>query len=173
MHAQDSCACTTLLCMHNTLVHALEGPGPKAPEDRAHILLLNTFIFEYLYLLFIYIYIYCLLYRLLLYYYIIILLYYYPVRCAQSRHRAFLLASFFKNFCILRSFLQWNSLDFGRQKSSFSVILGARGPPFRGPGPHFDDFWVCCDFGSVPRRKSHPILKPKPDHSPTFGSAGF
>ena len=25
-----SCACTTLLCMHNTLVHALEGPGPKA-----------------------------------------------------------------------------------------------------------------------------------------------
>ena len=24
------CACTTLLCMHNTLVHALEGPGPKA-----------------------------------------------------------------------------------------------------------------------------------------------
>ena len=30
MHAQDSCACTTLLCMHNTLVHALEGPGPKA-----------------------------------------------------------------------------------------------------------------------------------------------
>ena len=30
VHAQDSCACTTLLCMHNTLVHALEGPGPKA-----------------------------------------------------------------------------------------------------------------------------------------------
>ena len=24
VHAQDSCACTTLLCMHNTLVHALE-----------------------------------------------------------------------------------------------------------------------------------------------------
>ncbi len=30
VHAQDSCACTTLLCMHNTLVHALEGPGTKA-----------------------------------------------------------------------------------------------------------------------------------------------
>ena len=30
VHAQDSCACTTLLCMHNALVHALEGPGPKA-----------------------------------------------------------------------------------------------------------------------------------------------
>ena len=30
VHAQDSCACATLLCMHNTLVHALEGPGPKA-----------------------------------------------------------------------------------------------------------------------------------------------
>ena len=29
-HAQDSCACTTLLCMHNTRVHALEGPGTKA-----------------------------------------------------------------------------------------------------------------------------------------------
>ena len=33
VHAQDSCACTTLLCMHNTLVHALgqgtQGPGTK------------------------------------------------------------------------------------------------------------------------------------------------
>ena len=27
---QDSCACPTLLCMNNTLGHALEGPGPKA-----------------------------------------------------------------------------------------------------------------------------------------------
>ena len=30
VHAQDSCACTTLLCMHKTLAHALEGTGPKA-----------------------------------------------------------------------------------------------------------------------------------------------
>ena len=30
VHAQDSCECTTLLCMPITLVHALEGPGPKA-----------------------------------------------------------------------------------------------------------------------------------------------
>ena len=30
VHAQDSRACTTLLCMHNTLVHAQEpGLGPK------------------------------------------------------------------------------------------------------------------------------------------------
>ena len=33
VHAQDSCACTTLLCMHYTLVHALgqgtQGPGTK------------------------------------------------------------------------------------------------------------------------------------------------
>ena len=30
VHAQDSCACATLLCMHNTLVHAQEpGLGPK------------------------------------------------------------------------------------------------------------------------------------------------
>ena len=29
VHAQDSCACTTLLCMHNALVHALEGPGSR------------------------------------------------------------------------------------------------------------------------------------------------
>ena len=47
------------------------------------------------------------------------------MRCAQSRHRAFWLASFFENFPIFKSFLQWNSLDFGRQKSSFSVILEA------------------------------------------------
>ena len=30
VHAQDSYACTSFLCMHNTLVHALEGPGTKA-----------------------------------------------------------------------------------------------------------------------------------------------
>ena len=30
VHAQDSCACTTLLCVHITLVHAFEGPGPEA-----------------------------------------------------------------------------------------------------------------------------------------------
>jgi hypothetical protein len=30
VHAQDSYACTALLYMHNALVHALEGPGPKA-----------------------------------------------------------------------------------------------------------------------------------------------
>ena len=36
MHAQDSCACTTLLCMHNTLVHAQEpGLGPKTVRSRA------------------------------------------------------------------------------------------------------------------------------------------
>ena len=34
VHAQDSCACTTLLCMHNTLVHALEGQGPKAGTQK-------------------------------------------------------------------------------------------------------------------------------------------
>ena len=34
VHAQDSCACTTLLCMHNTLVHALEGPGTKARTQK-------------------------------------------------------------------------------------------------------------------------------------------
>ncbi len=34
VHAQDSCACTTLLCMHNTLVHALEGPGTKAGTQK-------------------------------------------------------------------------------------------------------------------------------------------
>ena len=34
VHAQDSCACTTLLCMHNTLVHALEEPGPKAGTQK-------------------------------------------------------------------------------------------------------------------------------------------
>ena len=32
--AQDSCACTTLLRMHNTLVHALEGPGTKAGTQK-------------------------------------------------------------------------------------------------------------------------------------------
>ena len=30
VYAQDSCVCTALLCMHNTLVHALEGAGTKA-----------------------------------------------------------------------------------------------------------------------------------------------
>ena len=34
VHAQDSCACTTLLCMHNPLVHApgqgTQGPGTKS-----------------------------------------------------------------------------------------------------------------------------------------------
>ena len=34
VHAQDSCAGTTLLCMHNTLVHALEGPGPTKKQPR-------------------------------------------------------------------------------------------------------------------------------------------
>ena len=34
VHAQDSCACTTLLCMHNTLEHALEGPGTKARPQK-------------------------------------------------------------------------------------------------------------------------------------------
>ena len=34
VHAQDSCACTTLLCMHNTLVHALEGSGTKAGTQK-------------------------------------------------------------------------------------------------------------------------------------------
>ena len=38
VHAQDSCACTractTLLRMHNTLVHALEGPRPKAGTQK-------------------------------------------------------------------------------------------------------------------------------------------
>ena len=34
VHAQDSCACTTVLCMHNTLVHALEGPGTKAGTQK-------------------------------------------------------------------------------------------------------------------------------------------
>ena len=34
VHAQDSCACTTLMCMHNTLVHALVGPGPKAGTQK-------------------------------------------------------------------------------------------------------------------------------------------
>ena len=29
VHAQDSCACTTLFCMHNTLVHALVGTQKK------------------------------------------------------------------------------------------------------------------------------------------------
>ena len=47
------------------------------------------------------------------------------MRCAQSRHCAFLLASFFEKFCVFGSFLQWGFLDFGRQKSSFSVILEA------------------------------------------------
>ena len=31
----------------------------------------------------------------------------------------------FEEFCIFGSFLQWDFLDFGRQKSSFSVILEA------------------------------------------------
>ena len=34
-----------------------------------------------------------------------------------------------------RSLLQWNSLDFGRQKSLFSVILGARGHFLEARGP--------------------------------------
>ena len=34
VHAQDSCACTTLLCMRKTLVHALEGPGTKAGSQK-------------------------------------------------------------------------------------------------------------------------------------------
>ena len=34
VHSQDSCACTTLLCMQSTLVHALEGPGPKAGTQK-------------------------------------------------------------------------------------------------------------------------------------------
>ena len=89
---------------------------------------------------------------------------YYPVRCAQSRHRAFLLASYLEIFCIFGSFVQWNFLDFGKQKLQFSVILGARGNFLEAWGLHFDDFWVCCDFGSVPPRKTSTILRPKPDH---------
>ena len=34
VHAQDSCACTTHLCMHNTLVHALKGRGRKAGTQK-------------------------------------------------------------------------------------------------------------------------------------------
>ena len=34
VHAQHSCAFTTPLCMQNTLVHALEGPGPKAGTQK-------------------------------------------------------------------------------------------------------------------------------------------
>ena len=51
----------------------------------------------------------------------------YPVRCTQSRHRAFLLASLLDNFCFCGSFLQWDFLVFGKQKALFLVILGARG----------------------------------------------
>ena len=40
LHAQDVCACTRFLrmhntlCMHNTLVHALQGPGTKAGAQK-------------------------------------------------------------------------------------------------------------------------------------------
>jgi len=51
--------------------------------------------------------------------------------------------------------------------------FGSPAAPFGGSGPHFDDFWVCCDFGSVPPRKTSPILREKPYHYPTFWGAGF
>ena len=56
------------------------------------------------------------------------------------------------------------------------VILGHFGSPgalFGGSGPHFKDFLILRDFGSARPRKSSPILRQKPDHYPTFGSAGF
>ena len=34
VHAQDSCARTTLLCMHNTLVHALEGARAQGQDPK-------------------------------------------------------------------------------------------------------------------------------------------
>ena len=83
--------------------------------------------------------------------------YYYPVRCAQSRHRAFLLASFFEIACIFGSFLQWNFLDFGRQKSSFSVILGARGHLLEARGPISTIFGFVVILGSFRDKKVIPF----------------
>ena len=67
-------------------------------------------------------------------------------------------------------------MEFSRFWEAKVVIFGNFGSPgalFGGSGYHFDDFWVCCDFGSVRERKSHPIWRQKPYHYPTFGSAGF
>ena len=41
---QASCACTILLCMHNTLVHALKGPGTKAWASAGGAAWVSTFL---------------------------------------------------------------------------------------------------------------------------------
>ena len=79
------------------------------------------------------------------------------MRCAQSRHRAFLLASFFEIACIFGSFLQWNFLDFGRQKSSFSVILGARGHFLEARGPISTIFGFVVILGAFRNEKLIPF----------------
>ena len=59
------------------------------------------------------------------------------------------------------------AMEFSRFWEAKVVIFGHFGSPgalFGGSGPHFDDFWVCCDFGSAPPRKTPPILKQKPTH---------
>ena len=51
--------------------------------------------------------------------------------------------------------------------------FGNPGTPFRGPGPHFDDFLIFRDFGSAPPRKGSPILRQKLSHNPLLGVVDF
>ena len=46
--------------------------------------------------------------------------------------------------------------------------FGSPAAPFGGSGLHFDDFWVCCDFGSAPPRINPPVLRPKTSPLPYF-----
>ena len=77
--------------------------------------------------------------------------------------------------CLFVGFIFWDCLhfwivlamEFSRFWEAKVVNFGHFGSPgalFRGSGPHFDDFWVCCDFGSVRERKNHRILRQKPYH---------
>ena len=107
------------------------------------------YIYIHMYIIYIYIYIYI--------YHIYIHIYIYPVRCAQSRHRAFSLASFFEIACIFGSFSQWNFLDFGKQKSLFSVILGARGHFLEARGPISMVFGFVVILGAFHDKKVVPF----------------
>ena len=100
-------------------------------------------------------------------------IYIYPVRCAQSRHRAFLLASFFENACILVSLLQWNFLDFGRQKSSFSDILGARGHFLEARGPISTIFGFVVILGEFRDERVVPFWNKNLTTHPLLGVLDF
>ena len=62
-----------------------------------------------------------------------------------------------------RTVLQWDFLDFGRQKSCFLDILEARGDKMGVLGDGgccFEDFWDFCDFGKLTGTKKSPKMTP-------------